>query len=129
MVIERYWKAAVTAANISGVPATLIYCQWSHETGCFTSELCLQFNNLGGVTQVEENDLPQPDGSFYYMKFADLDEWARYFGKFIVKFDGTTDATSIEQYAAALKNEGYYGDTLENYIDGMKSAYMEAFEC
>lgn len=127
-VKQPYWEAAQISAGISGGDAKLIYAQFSHETGNFTSELCLQYNNLAGVTQVEPNDLPQPDGSFYYMKFDSLDAWARYFGKFIRLFDGAVEATTIEEYATALKEGGYFGDTLENYIDGMTSAYDEAFK-
>ena len=127
-VKQPYWEAAQVAAGISGGDAKLFYAQWSHETGDFTSELCLQYNNLAGVTQVEPNDLPQPDGSFYYMKFDSLDAWARYFGKFIRLFDGAVDATTIEEYATILKEQGYYGDSIENYIEGMTDAYQNAFE-
>ena len=126
-VQEPYWEAAQVAAGISGAKAELLYAQFAHETGNFTSELCREYNNLAGVTQVEPNDLPQPDGQFYYMKFDDLSHWARYFGKFIRLFDGAVEAQTIEEYATALKNEGYYGDTLENYIEGMQSAYDKAF--
>ena len=127
-VQEPYWEAAQVAAGISGAKAELLYAQFAHETGNFTSELCREYNNLAGVTQVEPNDLPQPDGQFYYMKFDDLSHWARYFGKFIRLFDGAVEAQTIEEYATALKNEGYYGDTLDNYIEGMKSAYDKAFD-
>ena len=126
-VIDRYWEAAQVSAGISSAKAELLYVQFAHETGNFTSELCREYNNLAGVTQVEPNDLPQPDGQFYYMKFDDLSHWARYFGKFIRLFDGAVEAQTIEEYATALKNEGYYGDTLENYIEGMQSAYDKAF--
>ena len=126
-VIESYWQAAQVSGGISGIDPKILYAQFAHETANFTSELCLQYNNLAGVTQTQENDLPQPDGSFYYMKFDDLSAWARYFGKFIRLFDGATEAQTIEEYATALKNEGYFGDTLENYIDGMTAAYNDAF--
>ena len=126
-MVERYWRAAQVAGGIAGIDPKILYAQWAHETGGFTSSLCLEYNNLAGVTQVEPNDLPQPDGSFYYMKFDSLDSWARYFGKFIRLFDGAAEATTIEEYATALKNEGYFGDSLENYIAGMTAAYEEAF--
>ena len=126
-VIEPYWEAAQVAGGISGIDPKILYAQFAHETANFTSELCLQYNNLAGVTQTQENDLPQPDGSFYYMKFDDLSAWARYFGKFIRLFDGATEAQNITEYATALKDGGYFGDTLENYIDGMTAAYNDAF--
>ena len=126
-VNQPYWEAAQVAGGISGIDPKILYAQFAHETANFTSELCLQYNNLAGVTKTQENDLPQPDGSFYYMKFDDLSAWARYFGKFIRYFDGAAEAQTIEEYATALKNEGYFGDTLENYIDGMTAAYNDAF--
>ena len=126
-VNQPYWEAAQVAAGISGAKAELLYAQFAHETGNFTSELCREYNNCAGVTQVEPNDLPQPDGQYYYMKFDDLSHWARYFGKFIRLFDGAVEAKDIIEYATCLKEGGYYGDTLENYIDGMQSAYDKAF--
>lgn len=124
---QEYWQAAQVSGGISGISPILLFCQWAHETALFTSELCREYNNLAGVTQVEPNDLPQPDGSFFYMKFRDLSHWARYFGKFIRLFDGVEEAESIADYAQALKAEGYYGDTVENYIDGMNHAYRVCF--
>ena len=126
-VNQPYWEAAQVAAGISGAKAELVYCQFYHETAGFTSELCTEYHNLAGVTQTKPNDLGQPDGSLWYRKFESDDDFARYFGKFIRLFDGAVEATTIEEYATALKNEGYYGDTLENYIDGMQSAYDKAF--
>ena len=127
-VNQPYWESAQVSAGISGARAELLYAQWAHETGNFTSELCTEYNNLAGVTQTQENDIPQPDGSFYYMKFADLSAWARYFGKFIRYFDGAVEAQTIEEYARALKDGGYYGDTYENYVEGMTTAYSESFD-
>ena len=127
-VIEKYWVAALASSRANLELAKLIYCQWAHETADFTSDLCLTYNNLAGVTQEKENELPQPDGSFYYMKFADVDAFATYFGRFIRLFDGAAEATTITEYATALKDGGYFGDTLENYIDGMTAAYEQAFE-
>ena len=124
---QEYWKAAQVAGGISGISPVFIFCQWAHESALFTSELCREYHNYAGVTQVEPNGIPQPDGRFYYKKFDDLSSWARYFGCFIRLFDGTTEAQTIEEYATALKNEGYYGDTLDNYIEGMQSAYAECF--
>ena len=129
MVIQPYWDAAQIAGGISGIKAEILYCQWYHETAGFTSELCLKYNNLAGVTQTQPNDLPQPDGDYYYMQFDDLRDWARYFGKFIRLFDGVANSTdfTIPEYATALKEEGYFGDTLENYIAGMTVAWEISF--
>lgn len=130
MINEYYWGLAQQAASISGLSAEFVYSQWVHETGGFTSDMCIQYNNLGGITQAEPNDTPQPDGENYYMQFATPEDCADYFGRYLKLYeeDGIYEATSIPQYAASLQHGCYFGDTLENYIAGMTAAYEEAFE-
>ena len=130
MINEYYWGLAQQAASISGLPAEFVYSQWVHETGGFTSDMCTQYNNLGGVTQAEPNDTPQPDGNCYYMQFATPEDYADYFAWYLTQYaeDGIYQAQSIAEYAAALQHGGYFGDTLENYIAGMTAAYQEAFD-
>lgn len=129
MINQYYWGLAQRAAAIAGLPAEWIYSQWVHETGNFSSDLCIEYNNLGGVTQVQPNDTPQPDGNCYYMQFASPEAYADYFGWYLTQYaeDGIYQATSIAEYAEALKHGGYFGDTLENYIAGMAAACKEAF--
>ena len=100
-----------------------------HETNGFTSSLCVEYNNLGGVTQTSVNNTPQPDGQYYYMQFESVEEYAEYFGRYLRLYEenGIYEAFSIEDYAAALKDGGYFGDTLENYVAGMTRAYNDAF--
>ena len=128
-VNEVYWEAAQESARISGLNAEFIYSQWVHETDGFTSSLCEEYNNLGGVTQTSVNNTPQPDGQYYYMQFGSVEEYAEYFGRYLRLYEenGIYEATDIESYAAALKDGGYFGDTLENYVAGMTWAYNEAF--
>ena len=130
MLNELYWEAAKESARISGLNAEFIYSQWVHETNGFTSDLCVEYNNLGGVTQTSVNNTPQPDGQYYYMQFESVDEYAEYFGRYLRLYEenGIYDATDIESYAAALKDGGYFGDTLENYVAGMTAAYNDAFK-
>ena len=126
--IEKFYKyldCAKIASDISGVDQEILFAQWSHETAGFTSELCVTYNNLGGLTQEKKNDLPQPDGRYYYMKFDSPEDYATYFGKYLGYYPG--DKSTIEKYATVLKEGGYFGDTLENYIAGMTAAYNEAF--
>lgn len=126
---EYYWNLAQRAAAIAELPAEWIYSQWVHETGDFTSELCRDYNNLGGLTQFAVNNLPQPDGSLYYMEFATPENYADYFGYYLTLYreNGIYEAENILEYATALKEGGYFGDTIENYVAGMESAYADAF--
>ena len=149
MLNERMMECARAASEICGVPAQWIYAQWAHESTNITpgdpdqgkpfcSDLARDQNNFGGLTQVEENDTPQPDGRFYYMKFASPEEYADYFGHYIKKYFPTAAAAqTLADYAHALKHEtdpdtgeeyAYYGDSEENYLAGTLEAYKEAFD-
>jgi len=140
MLNEYYWNLANVSAEISGLNARFIYSQWVHESTNddnssefygqpFKSDMAREYNNLGGLTQEAPNDTPQPDGLNYYMQFATPEDYADYFGRYLKLYeeDGIYEANDIPGYAAALKHGGYFGDTLENYISGMTSAYNEAF--
>ena len=149
MLNELMMKCARRTSEICGVPAEWIYAQWAHESTNvtpgdpdqgkpFCSDLAREQNNFGGLTQVEENDTPQPDGRFYYMKFASPEEYADYFGRYIKKYFPTAAAAqTLADYARALKHEtdpdtgeeyAYYGDSEENYLAGTLEAYKEAFD-
>lgn len=129
MINEYYWLLAKRAGKIANINPRLIYCQWAHETAGFTSELCRRYNNLGGLTQTEENDMPQPDGSLWYMAFDTPEDYADYFGRYLRYYEenGIYAATDIYAYAQALKNGGYYGDSVDNYAEGMLNAWAEAW--
>lgn len=113
-------------ANISSIIAGFkirpewLYAQWAHETNDFSSYLCRRHFNLGGLTQLTPNDLPQPDGSCYYMDFDSYEDFAVYFGTYIRLYeeDGIAQATTLLEYCQALKNGGYFGDSVENYVRG-----------
>ena len=122
-----YFKLAKVSARIVGYPVTasIIYAQWAHETNNFTSDLCVECHNLGGLTQANENSNPQPDGNNYYMEFiSDLD-FARYFGSYLKLYaeNGLYECKTVEDYVHCLKVGGYFGDTEENYLKGMMRYY------
>jgi hypothetical protein len=139
-VDARMWECAKMSAAISGLPAEWIYAQWVHESTNvdqnspfygqkFKSDLAREANNFGGVTQEEDNGFPQPDGAYYYMKFDSPEEYAMYFGRYLKLYasDGIYDARTMGEYVDALKRGQYFGDSVENYIEGMTDAYNEAF--
>lgn len=115
-----YFNAALIASDISGISPYFIYAQWCHETDDFTSDLCLEYNNLGGLTQFSMNDLPQPDGSYYYAKFSSLDEFGSYFGRYLLLYDGIGSVNSLYRYCVCLRDGGYFGDSLSNYYAGVR---------
>lgn len=104
----------------------LIWAQWYHETGGFTSELFRTGNNLGGFTTAEDmgDDWRQPDGDLWYRPFSSREEGARFAGAYLANYveNGIADATDPVSYAQALKNGGYYGASVEEYASGLTSA-------
>lgn len=104
----------------------LIWAQWYHETGGFTSELFRTGNNLGGFTTTEDmgDDWRQPDGDLWYKPFSSREEGARFAGAYLANYveNGIADATDPVSYAQALKNGGYYGASIEEYASGLTSA-------
>lgn len=126
---EYFYGLAQVSAEISGLPAEWIYAQWSHETGGFSSVLSEEYHNLGGITQVQPNDTPQPDGNCYYMQFNSYESYAEYFGKYLTYYreDGIYLSETIADYITALKNGGYFGDDLYAYIDDCQRILNENF--
>ena len=120
-IAAQAYKEAIMLGTMYDINSVLIYGQWYHETGGFTSDLMKEAWNLGGITQEEPNDLPQPDGSLYYMRFSSLHEYAAYFGRHWLddaEIKGTQDA---ETYCRYLKKYSYFGDDFNVYLNGVIS--------
>ncbi|PWM76693.1 MAG: hypothetical protein DBY32_11245 [Phascolarctobacterium sp.] len=100
-----------------------IFAQMYHETGGFSSPLAREYHNYGGITQTAPNDLAQPDGSLYYRKFTSDEDYVNYMADYYNAYapDGIFEATNTTEYANALKRGGYYGDTVENYAEGLNN--------
>jgi hypothetical protein len=95
-----------------GVDPSIIYAQFAHETGNFTNRGARSLNNLAGI----ENS----DGT--YKSFGSVQAFGDYYTDLIRrKYSGALGATSTDAYASALKQGGYFADTLGNYENGMRS--------
>lgn len=113
------WEEAQRIGKDLNVDPSLIYGQWYHETGGFTSRLAREDYNFGGLTTTKDMGpaYKQPDGSLWYMSFNSIRDYADYYKR--VWGNDIRGAGSAEEYAANLKREGYYGDSYENYVAGM----------
>ena len=124
---DHMWALANWCALKTNVDAKLIYGQWYHETGGFTSDLCRQNYNFGGMTQAEPTGDPsdkQPDGNFWYMHFGNPEEWAEYFANYLNKYmdsPSVSGMTNVSDYANALKSNSYYGASVSEYIKGIEN--------
>ncbi|SPF56660.1 glycoside hydrolase family 73 protein [Candidatus Desulfosporosinus infrequens] len=134
----KFYDLAVLATEsaagegIKNIDPRWVYSQWQHESDHFTSQLAVENHNLGGLTQIDPNDSPQPDGNYYYINFASDEEYAVYFGRYLRYFldSGIDQASTLTEYIIALKNSpsgAYFGDSLENYLADCQKIYNENF--
>lgn len=107
-VAKQAWALAQQIGAERGVDPEIIYGQWYHETGGFTSRLTKENNNLAGLKGTNGE----------YMSFSSIDEFANYFNRIWGPY--IAGATSPEDYASKLKREGYFTDGYENYVAGIK---------
>ena len=116
---KEAWSEAQRIAKDLNVDPTIIYGQWYHESGGFSSKLAMENRNLGGLTQTTPNgaENKQPDGGNYYMVFKSIRDYAEYFKR--IWGPDIKGVSSAEQYALKLKQEGYYGDSYQNYVAGI----------
>lgn len=93
------------------------------ETGGFTSNVMKQNGNYSGIKYAKQAGATQgtksPEGN-YFAKYATMDDWARDLMRLLSFRARAVDATSIDDYAARLKQSGYYGSSESSYAAGMK---------
>jgi hypothetical protein len=98
----------------TGLPADWVWAQMYHETGGFSSDLAKEDHNYAGV----KNE----DGS--YRHFDSDEDFADYQARNLEAYreDGLFDAKNVDEFAAALKDGGYFSANLAEYQNGMKHA-------
>ena len=141
--MDKYrYELAKISSLISDIDAKIIYSQWVHESNGFTNWGATVANNYAGIKQFKDqpewftDDAESPEGDNYQV-FDNPEAFAIYFGRYLRMYreDGIYDDMTLEGYAKALRHGGYYGDmpgmneeeSIQNYINGLKTAYDEAF--
>lgn len=124
---DKMWALANWVAPKTGIDAKLIFAQWYHESGGFSSQLARENYNFGGMTQNEPTGDPkdkQPDGGNYYMHFGNEEEWAEYYAYYCNKCNepSLSGSTDVTDFATRLKKNGYFGASIDEYVNGMNSA-------
>ena len=130
---QQIYNAAVSK-GFTPTAAKLVVAQARHETGNYTSNIFKLNNNLFGMKYVKQplatqgSASPRSEGDFYarYKSVGDsvkdlIDR------NYILTRGGVTpeklkNATDSLDFATKLKARGYYGDTISNYANGLKSA-------
>lgn len=125
--VDKMWALANWVAPKTGIDAKLIFAQWYHESGAFSSQLARENYNFGGMTQNEPTGDPkdkQPDGGNYYMHFGNEEEWAEYYAYYCNKCNepSLSGSTDVTDFATRLKKNGYFGASIDEYVNGMNGA-------
>jgi hypothetical protein len=112
---QQAMAAAIGIGADLGVNPRLIFEQWAHETGGFTSRLAREQFNLGGMKNI---------GGIGYRDFSSVDEFAQAYEHLISRgrFSGLRTAQTEQEWAQALKAGRYMEDTPQNYARGMEHA-------
>lgn len=130
-----------TTALSDGMPdflAKAIVAQSRHETGDYSSDAYVYLNNLFGYSYVDRAkwQLPTPgfisdNGSALaryenlYNSVHELTDWIkRRQNDGIFPADLST-ITTLDQYARLLKDGHFYGDTVTNYLNGLKRWFTD----
>lgn len=102
--------------------------QMVHESANGESALAIEDNNFGGLTGYHKGAGAQPDGDGVYGHFDTLEEYATYLHDgFFAHYSQIHNATSVEEYASILQENGYYTDSLENYASSLASIAGETY--
>lgn len=136
--LPQHYELAMQVSEKTGFPAEWIYAQWQHETDNFTSYVYTYLNNFSGLKQFRDNncdlDTRSPEGD-NYQYFDSAESYAEYFAFYLGLYreNGIFEATTIEQYAQALYDGGYYGggyeDPVQNYVNGLNFWISQIPEC
>lgn len=115
MALSLY-QMAERAARERNVPVGLIQAHLAHESAWGSSRLAKEDHNYAGITST--------DGD--YMHFDSDEDFIDYYTNFMGKWgiDGVSDpATFVHTLKHQQDGTSYFGDTEENYLNGVSSAF------
>jgi hypothetical protein len=112
------------AAIADGMPsllASFIVAQSKHETNDYTSAIFKDCNNAFGYKSVRSSCLVHPGYQDYISVVDSAHEITGWIKRRLNQgdFPALNTITTPEQYAALLKENGYYEDNLANYTAGL----------
>jgi flagellum-specific peptidoglycan hydrolase FlgJ len=135
---DEIYNMAQIISQQTGINVNFIYGQIYHESQGGTSRLAKENLNYAGLTQSAPNgeENKQPDGNNYYKTYSSNEEFAKDYTKnFLNLYSGLKEAQTPEEYAAALYDQGYYGDpnksrqeNIDNYVAGMNNGISKIGE-
>jgi len=134
MSLDQEIYEAALSKGFSPTAAKLVVAQARHETGNYNSNVFKLNNNLFGMKYVKQplalqgSPSPKSEGGFY-AKYNSVGDSVKDLidRNYTITRGGVTpeqlkNATDSLDFATKLKARGYYGDTISNYANGLKSA-------
>lgn len=91
---------AIRCSNQCGIPADWLWAQWKLESSFDHSDGNFNFGGVTASGSMEAN-------SHGFAVFHSAEEWADYFAKYILLYDGVTAAKTLEDYVTAVQAGGY----------------------
>jgi hypothetical protein len=113
-------NVAQAVSQLTGLRADFILMQMIHETGNFSSDLAQHYHNYSGMRGTGTGGTTD-DGYAIYNNDADF---ARAYANTLANYreDGLYEATTIEEWALALKRGGYYTADVSEYVNCLRGA-------
>lgn len=133
VISQRIYNVALTRfvgkANAE-ILAKCMVAQAKHESGNYTSKFFKLYNNAFGYSYVKGAKWQLPaggtkaDNNQPIAAYASIENSAEEVAAWLLRrWASFSKVKNVTDYAIALKANGYYGDTLVNYLRGLKAFY------
>lgn len=112
---DEFLKAAQIAASDINRPdlAKIIYAQWAHESGRFTTTSGR--NNYAGLKDTQGN----------YRDYGSLEEFAHSYAKDFLRYYDFSNVSTPREFVHELKRNGYFTDNEDTYASSVESIANE----
>lgn len=113
---------ALVAARVPGNGAEFGTYASMHETGGFQSPLLLKHNNASGIMFAGQPGAVKGDNGYAW--FKTVADWANAYKHELTKGSNPAAARTIEDFVNRLKANGYFTDSVSNYLNGVQRAMI-----
>jgi uncharacterized FlgJ-related protein len=118
---------SLIAGGVNPITATFVFAQACHETGNFTSPLYFSNNNCFGM-KPPTTYIVAIGERFGYALYKNIEDSAKAMAIWLQNHSLSGGLQTIDQYVTDLHNQGYFEDSLENYLAGVKHFYSMYYE-
>jgi hypothetical protein len=113
---------ALVNNGVNPLLAPIVFAQACHETGNFTSPLFFSNNNCFGMKPPKTYVIAIGE-RFGYAEYNSIEDSAEAMAMYLQDHNLAGGLQTITEYVTNIHNEGYFEDSLENYIAGVTHFY------